>query len=91
MSLPRHDPRLKESVSAKSRSTGWHKTCSSMAATCRRTLELDNLYVVDTSFPPSIGAVNPALTARSNLVLVGDHVMRRMDARQPDSEPADVG
>ena len=25
--------------------------------------ELDNLYVVDTSFFPSIGAVNPALTA----------------------------
>ena len=27
------------------------------------TLELDNLYVMDTSFFPSIGAVNPALTA----------------------------
>ncbi len=25
--------------------------------------EVDNLYVVDTSFLPSIGAVNPALTA----------------------------
>ena len=25
--------------------------------------EVDNLYVVDTSFFPSIGAVNPALTA----------------------------
>ena len=28
--------------------------------------ELDNLYVVDTSFFPSIGAVNPALTAIAN-------------------------
>ena len=28
-----------------------------------KTHELDNLYVVDTSFFPSIGAVNPALTA----------------------------
>ena len=28
--------------------------------------ELDNLYVVDTSFFPSIGAVNPALTAMAN-------------------------
>ena len=28
--------------------------------------ELDNLYVVDTSFFPSIGTVNPALTAMAN-------------------------
>jgi choline dehydrogenase-like flavoprotein len=28
--------------------------------------ELDNLYVVDISFFPSIGAVNPALTAMAN-------------------------
>ncbi len=27
--------------------------------------EVDNLYVVDTSFFPSIGAVNPALTAKA--------------------------
>ena len=49
-----------------------------MAATCRRALELDNLYVVDTSFFPSIGAVNPALTAMANPVRVGDHLMQRM-------------
>ena len=30
--------------------------------------ELDNLYVVDTSFFPSIGAVNPALTAMANAI-----------------------
>ena len=35
--------------------------------------ELDNLYVVDTSFFPSIGAVNPALTAMANALRVGDH------------------
>ena len=36
--------------------------------------ELDNLYVVDTSFFPSIGAVNPALTAMANALRVGDHL-----------------
>ena len=34
--------------------------------------ELDNLYVVDTSFFPSIGAVNPALTAMANALRVGE-------------------
>jgi choline dehydrogenase-like flavoprotein len=40
--------------------------------------ELDNLYVVDTSFFPSIGAVNPALTAIANALRVGDHLLARM-------------
>ena len=40
--------------------------------------ELDNLYVVDTSFFPSIGAVNPALTAMANAIRVGTHVLDRM-------------
>ena len=40
--------------------------------------ELDNLYVVDTSFFPSIGAVNPALTAMANAIRVGDHLLNRM-------------
>lgn len=40
--------------------------------------ELDNLYVVDTSFFPSIGAVNPALTAMANAIRVGDHLTRRL-------------
>jgi len=43
--------------------------------------ELDNLYVVDTSFFPSIGAVNPALTAMANALRVGDHLLERMGAR----------
>jgi choline dehydrogenase-like flavoprotein len=42
--------------------------------------ELDNLYVVDTSFFPSIGAVNPALTAMANAMRVGDHLLERMGA-----------
>ncbi len=39
--------------------------------------ELDNLYVVDTSFFPSISAVNPALTAIANALRVGDHLLER--------------
>jgi choline dehydrogenase-like flavoprotein len=39
--------------------------------------ELDNLYLVDTSFFPSIGAVNPALTAIANALRVGDHLLER--------------
>jgi choline dehydrogenase-like flavoprotein len=40
--------------------------------------ELDNLYVVDTSFFPSIGAVNPALTAIANAIRVGEHLAARL-------------
>ena len=40
--------------------------------------ELDNLYVVDTSFFPSIGAVNPALTAIANAIRVGEHLTDRL-------------
>ena len=43
-----------------------------------RAHEVDNLYVVDTSFFPSIGAVNPALTAMANALRVGDHLEERL-------------
>ena len=56
----------------------------------RRAHEVDNLYVVDTSFFPSIGAVNPALTAMANAVRVGDHLLERLGARRPRSEVAHV-
>jgi choline dehydrogenase-like flavoprotein len=66
--------------------------CAHQAGTCRfgtdpatsvldvncKTHELDNLYVVDTSFFPSIGAVNPALTAMANALRVGDHLLERL-------------
>jgi choline dehydrogenase-like flavoprotein len=39
--------------------------------------ELDNLYVVDGSFFPSSGAVNPALTIMANALRVGDHLKTR--------------
>jgi choline dehydrogenase-like flavoprotein len=40
--------------------------------------EVDNLYVVDGSFFPSSGAVNPALTIMANALRVGDHLLARM-------------
>jgi choline dehydrogenase-like flavoprotein len=40
--------------------------------------ELDNLYVVDGSFFPSSGAVNPALTIMANALRAGDHLIERM-------------
>lgn len=43
-----------------------------------RAHEVDNLYVVDTSFFPSIGAVNPSLTAIANALRVGDHLLERL-------------
>ena len=39
--------------------------------------ELDNLYVVDSSFMPSIGAVNPGLTIMANAIRVGEHLLER--------------
>jgi choline dehydrogenase-like flavoprotein len=66
--------------------------CAHQAGTCRfgtdpatsvldvncKAHELDNLYVVDTSFFPSIGAVNPALTAMANAIRVGEHLGERL-------------
>jgi choline dehydrogenase-like flavoprotein len=66
--------------------------CAHQAGTCRfgndpatsvldrdcKAHDLDNLYVVDTSFFVSIGAVNPSLTAIANALRVGDHLLRRL-------------
>jgi choline dehydrogenase-like flavoprotein len=56
---------------------GTDPATSVVNADCRAH-ELDNLYVVDTSVFPSIGAVNPALTAMANSLRVGDHVRDRL-------------
>jgi choline dehydrogenase-like flavoprotein len=40
--------------------------------------QLDNLYVVDTSFFVSIGAVNPSLTAIANSIRVSEHLLQRL-------------
>ena len=43
-----------------------------------RAHEVDNLYVVDASFFPTIGAVNPTLTIIANALRVADHVAARL-------------
>lgn len=40
--------------------------------------ELDNLYVADASFFPSIGAVNPTLTIIANALRVADRIKERL-------------
>ncbi len=40
--------------------------------------DLDNLYVVDTSFFVSSGAVNPTLTTVANALRVGEHLIDRL-------------
>jgi len=55
---------------------------SALDATCKAH-ELDNLYVVDGSFFPSSGAVNPALTIMANALRVGDHLLDRLGAAMP--------
>jgi choline dehydrogenase-like flavoprotein len=55
-----------------------------------RAHEVDNLYVVDTSFFPSIGAVNPALTAMANALRVGDHLLDRMGVSRAEREATGV-
>ncbi|HWP92555.1 MAG TPA: GMC family oxidoreductase [Thermodesulfobacteriota bacterium] len=40
--------------------------------------DVDNLYVVDASFFPSCGAVNPGLTIMANALRVGDHLLERL-------------
>ncbi|MGD1911216.1 MAG: GMC oxidoreductase [Rivularia sp. (in: cyanobacteria)] len=43
-----------------------------------RTHDLDNLYVVDSSFFPSISATSPALTVIANALRVGEHLIQRL-------------
>ena len=47
-----------------------------------KTHELDNLYVTDASFFPSIGAVNPTLTIIANALRVADVIKRRISHGQ---------
>ncbi|BAL88510.1 putative oxidoreductase [Actinoplanes missouriensis 431] len=56
---------------------GTDPASSALDVNCRAH-EVDNLYVVDTSFFPSIGAVNPSLTAMANALRVGDHLASRL-------------
>jgi choline dehydrogenase-like flavoprotein len=58
---------------------GTDPTSSALDVTCRAH-DVDNLYVVDTSFFPSSSAVNPALTAIANALRVGEHLLERLGA-----------
>jgi choline dehydrogenase-like flavoprotein len=43
-----------------------------------RTHDVDNLYVVDSSFFPSISAINPTLTIVANALRVAEHLKQRL-------------
>jgi choline dehydrogenase-like flavoprotein len=58
---------------------------SALDVNCRAH-EVDNLYVVDGSFFPSSGAVNPALTIMANALRVGDHLLERIGAKDAARE-----
>jgi Choline dehydrogenase and related flavoproteins len=63
---------------------------SSVLDTDCRAHELDNLYVVDASFMPSTGAVDPALTVMANALRVGDHLLNRLGASATATVPRAV-
>ncbi len=50
--------------------------------------QLDNLYVTDTSFFPSIASVNPTLTTVANALRVGDHLLERLGKSGPVKKAA---
>ena len=56
---------------------GTNPATSVLDTNCK-THEIDNLYVTDASFFPSIGAVNPTLTNIANALRVGDHLADRL-------------
>lgn len=55
-----------------------HDPASSVLDINCKAHELDNLYVVDSSFFPSSSASNPSLTIIANALRVGDHLLERM-------------
>jgi len=50
--------------------------------------DLENLYVVDGSFFPSSGAVNPALTIMANALRVSDHLCERLGVKSSERAAA---
>ena len=56
---------------------GHDPSASVLDVNCK-THDLDNVYVVDGSFFPSISAVNPGLTIMANALRVGDHLLGRL-------------
>jgi choline dehydrogenase-like flavoprotein len=58
---------------------GHDRASSALDVNCKMH-ELDNLYVVDASFFPSSGAVNPTLTIIANALRVADHLKDRLSS-----------
>jgi choline dehydrogenase-like flavoprotein len=56
-----------------------HDPVTSVLDTDCRAHDLDNLYVTDASFFPSIGAVNPTLTIVANALRVADRIAVRLN------------
>jgi choline dehydrogenase-like flavoprotein len=68
---------------------GADRATSALDPQCRAH-DVDNLYVVDTSFFPSSSSVNPALTAMANALRVGDHLLERLGAPVPATTATEV-
>jgi len=51
---------------------------TSVLDTFCKTHEIENLYLVDGSFFPSSGAVNPSLTIMANALRVGEHLLGKL-------------
>ena len=58
---------------------GTDPATSALDVNCK-THDLDNLYVVDGAFMPTIGAVNPTLTIIANAIRVAEHIASRLAA-----------
>lgn len=56
---------------------GEDPTASVLDLNCRAH-EVDNLYIVDSSFFPSSASVSPGLTVIANALRVGDHLIQRL-------------
>jgi choline dehydrogenase-like flavoprotein len=68
---------------------GEDPSTSALDRNCRAH-EVENLYVVDASFFPSSGAVNPALTIMANALRVGDHLIDRLGVSRPEEGVSDA-
>jgi choline dehydrogenase-like flavoprotein len=63
--------------------------CTSVLDVNCKTHDVDNVYVVDASFFPSSGAVNPSLTIMANALRVGDHLLERLGGGSPAARSAE--
>ena len=59
---------------------GTERSSSVLDRNCR-THDLENLYVVDASFMPRSGAINPSLTIAANALRVAPHIAGKLDAQ----------